>query len=117
MPQIFYAKEKILFVPADPEFFFHIKISNLLNHMRILCCTLLVTISEILSFDSHTGGMAVARPYGFVIDFVRNLISRSAAWFSLIILKFFFTPIFETKIHEKIPWEQKKKIIFEARFS
>ena len=45
--------------------------------------------------------MAVARPNGFEIDFVRNLISGSAAWFFVIILKFIFTPIFELKIYEK----------------
>ena len=38
--------------------------------------------------------MAVARPYGFEIDFVRNLISGSAACFLVIILKIIFTPIF-----------------------
>ena len=46
-------------------------------------------------------GMAAARPYGFEIDFVRNPISGSAAWFFVIILKFILTPIFEIKIHEK----------------
>ena len=45
--------------------------------------------------------MAVARPYGFEIDFVRNPLSGSAAWFPVIILKFIFTPIFGIKIHEK----------------
>ena len=30
-------------------------------------------------FNSQAGGMAVARPYGFEIDFVRNPISGSAA--------------------------------------
>ena len=30
-------------------------------------------------FYSNAGGMAVARPYGFEIDFVRNPISGSAA--------------------------------------
>ena len=29
-------------------------------------------------FNSHAVGMAVARPYGFEIDFVRNSISGSA---------------------------------------
>ena len=45
--------------------------------------------------------MAVARPYGFEIDFVRNPISGSAAWFVVIILKFTFAPIFEIKIYEE----------------
>ena len=31
------------------------------------------------NFNSHAIGMAVARPYGFVIDFVRNSISGSTA--------------------------------------
>ena len=54
-------------------------------------------------FDSHACGMAVAPPYGFEIDFVRNPISGSAAWFFVIILKFISELIFEVKIHEKIP--------------
>ena len=45
--------------------------------------------------------MAVARPYGFEINFVRNPISGSAAWFFVIILKFIFAAIFEIKIYEK----------------
>ena len=54
--------------------------------------------------NSHAGGMAVARPYGFEIDFVRNPISGSAAWFFVIILKFIFTPIYQIKISEKNSW-------------
>ena len=45
--------------------------------------------------------MAVARPYGFEIDFVRNPFSWSAAWFFVIILKLIFTAIFDIKIHEE----------------
>ena len=45
--------------------------------------------------------MAVAWPYGFEIDFVRNPISRSAAKFFVTTLKLIFTPIFEIEIHEK----------------
>ena len=33
----------------------------------------------IMIFNSHDGGMAFARPYGFEIDFVRDPISGSAA--------------------------------------
>ena len=44
-------------------------------------------------FNSYAGDMAVARPYGFEIDFVRNPISESAAIFFVIILEFIFTPI------------------------
>ena len=52
--------------------------------------------------------MAVARPYGLEIDFVRNPISESAARFFVIILKFICELIFEIKIPEKkIPWHQK----------
>ena len=52
--------------------------------------------------------MAVARPYGFEIDFVRNPISGPAAWFFVIILKLIFTPIFEIKIYEKKLLDTKK---------
>ena len=60
--------------------------------------------------NSHAGGMAFARPYGFEIDFVRNPISGSAAWFFVIILEFIFTPILEIKIYEK-------NFLIAARFS
>jgi len=50
-------------------------------------------------FNFHAGGMAVVRPYGFEIDFVRNPFSWSAAEFYGIILKFISKPIFEIKIH------------------
>ena len=56
----------------------------------------------------QAGGMAVARPYGFKIDFVRNPISAPATWFFVIILKFIFTLIFEIKIHEKNSLTPKK---------
>ena len=52
-------------------------------------------------FNSHAGGMPVARPYDFEIDFVINPISGSAAWFFVIILEFVFTLIFEIKIYKK----------------
>ena len=45
--------------------------------------------------------MAVAQPLGFEIDFVRNPLSGSAAWFFFFILKFIFTAIFEIKVHVK----------------
>ena len=47
----------------------------------------------ILNF--YAVGVAVARQYGFEIDFVRNPIFGSAAGFFVIILKFIFTIIFE----------------------
>ena len=50
---------------------------------------------------SHAVGMAVARPMSFEIDFVRNSISRSAAWFFVDNLKFIFTAIFEIKVYVK----------------
>ena len=52
--------------------------------------------------------MAVARPYDFKIDFVRNPICGSAAWVLVIVLKFIFTPIFEIKIQEKDSLTPKK---------
>ena len=48
----------------------------------------------LLKSNFHAVGMAVAQPLGFEIDFVRNSISGSAAWFFVIILKFIFTAIF-----------------------
>ena len=60
--------------------------------------------------------MAVAQPSGIEIDFVRNPISGSAAWFFVIIIKFNFTAIFEIKIHVK-KFLGIKQFIFEARFS
>ena len=51
--------------------------------------------------NSHAVGMAVARSYGFKIDFVRNPISGSAARFFVIILKFILTLIYEIKIFKK----------------
>ena len=45
--------------------------------------------------------MAVARPLGFEIDFVRNPISGSAAEFFVSILKFILTSIFLIRIHGK----------------
>ena len=59
--------------------------------------------------------MAVARPYGFEIDFVRNPISESA-WFFDIILKFIFTSILKIISREKKPLTPKN-FIFEVRFS
>ena len=53
------------------------------------------------------------QPTGFKIDFVRNLISGSAEWFFIIILKFILTSTFEIKIYKKIPWHEKK-LIFEG---
>ena len=52
-------------------------------------------------FNSHAGGMTVARSYGFEIDFVRDPISGWTSRFFIIILKFILTPMFEIKIHEK----------------
>ena len=67
-------------------------------------------------FNSHAVGMAVAQLLDFEIDFSRNPISESAAWFFVIILKFIMTAIFEIKVHVK-KFLGPKKIIFEARFS
>ena len=61
--------------------------------------------------NPHAGGMAGARPYRVGIAFLRNPISRSAAWFFVIIRKFMFTAIFEIEIPEKNSMAQKKFII------
>ena len=44
--------------------------------------------------------MAVERPLGSIIDFMRNTISGSAARFFVIIVESFFTLIYEIKIFE-----------------
>ena len=60
-----------------------------------------------LNFNSNAVGMAVAQLLDFEIDFARNPISGSAAWFYVIIVKFIFTAIFEIKNQaKKIPWYQ-----------
>ena len=51
--------------------------------------------------NSQAVGMALAQLLGFKIDFLRNLFSRSAEWFFVIILKFIFTPSFGSKVHVK----------------
>ena len=45
--------------------------------------------------------MAVAQLLDFEIDFARNLISESAAWLFVIIVKFIFSAIFQIKNHVK----------------
>ena len=74
----------------------------------------LMPTCERAPLNSHADGMAVAQPYSFSIDFVRNPISGSTAWFFVIILKFIFTPIFEIKIQEKKFLDNKK---FRSEFS
>ena len=56
---------------------------------------------KIRKINSHAVGMAVVQPLDFEIDFARNLISESAAWFFVIILKIIFAAIFEIKNHVK----------------
>ena len=46
-------------------------IKYLLNFRKLLDLSKTIYIN--LGINSHAGGMAVARPYGFEIDFVRNL--------------------------------------------
>ena len=81
--------------------------------------------NKFVDFNSQAGGMAVARPYGFGIDLVRNPIFGSAAWFFVIILKLIFKAIFKSKFMKKIPWREKKnsfskpdfhKLAWELRF-
>ena len=69
---------------------------------------IIIKENEILSIDFHAVGMAIARPLGFEIDFARNPISGSAAWFFVIIVKFIFTAIFEIKKHVKNSLTPKK---------
>ena len=66
--------------------------------------------------NSYAGGIAIARPYRFEIDFMRNPISGSASWFFVIVLKFLFTPIFEIKIYTK-KFLDTKNFIFEFPLS
>ena len=67
-----------------------------------------VARNKFLIINSHAVGMAVTRPLGFEIDFVRNPISESAALFFVMILKFILTPILEMKLHEKKFLDTKK---------
>ena len=64
---------------------------------------------------SNAVGMTFAQPLGFEIDFVRNPISGSAAFF-LIILKFIFTAIFEIKFHVKKILGTKKNSFYKPDF-
>ena len=57
---------------------------------------------HITEFNSHAGGITVARPYGFEIDFVGNSISGSAGWFLVIIFQQKF-------LHAKIIYLQNIK--------
>ena len=70
-------------------------------YVRIVNLILTPTLS------AHT-----SRPYGFEIDFVRNPISRSAAWFFVIILKLILTAMIccKSEFMKKIPtaWELKR---------
>ena len=74
----------------------------------ILSLSFRMSLTSTSGLNSHAVGMAVARPLGFEIDFVRNPISGSAARFFVIILKFVFTPIFEIKVREKKFLDTKK---------
>ena len=57
--------------------------------------------------DTHAVGMAVKRPNGLEIDFVRNLFSGSAAWFFLSSLYKFLHPFLKSKFMKKVPWLKK----------
>ena len=56
-----------------------------------------------------------ASQIGSKIDFKGDPIFESAAWFFVIILKYIFTSIFETKIHVKNSL-RPKNFIFEGQF-
>ena len=56
--------------------------------------------------------MAVARPNGYKIDFVRNPISGSAAWFLFLSLNSFLNPFLKSKFMKKNFINQHKPNIF-----
>ena len=87
---------KLIFSKRSPELYQFKPPNHIFNSIPQLY---LAKIHKI--FNSHAGGMAVSRRYGFKIDFVRNPIPGSAAQFFVIILKFIFTLIYEIKIFEK----------------
>ena len=62
----------------------------------------------IVTINFHAIGMADAQPLDFEIDFAQNPTYRSAAWFFVIIVKFFFTAIFQIKNHIKKFLDTKK---------
>ena len=64
-------------------------------------------MSLVSYINSDAGGMGVARPYGFEIDFVRNPLSGPTAWFFVIILKLIFTPIFAIMRAEINPYRKR----------
>ena len=75
-------------------------LSKLLNQTKLK--------KEIRYINSHAVGKAVARPYSFEIDFVRNLFSGSAWWFFVIILKFILHPFLKSKFMRKNTLTPKK---------
>ena len=61
----------------------------------------------------HAAGMALARPYGLEIYFVRNPISRSAAWFFVSEIIIYEKKFFDTKkFHFKRPIFIDRRIVF-----
>ena len=56
----------------------------------------------------HAVGMAVARPYGSEIDFVKNPISEPTAWIFVILPEFNFIPLLKIKIYEKNSLPRRK---------
>ena len=66
--------------------------------------------------NSHAIGMAVVRLYGLEIDFLRNPISESAAWFFVTILKLFLHSFLTQNLWKK-NFLTPKNFIFKGRFS
>ena len=69
------------------------------------------SLKVISLINSQAGGMAVARSYGFEIDFVRNPISESAVRFFVISLYSFLHPFLKSKFMKKISWHQENFIL------
>ena len=67
------------------------------------------------SLNSYAVGIAGVRLYGFKIDFVRNPISESTAWFSLLSSNLPLNPFWNQKSWKKL-WP-RKNFIFGGRFS
>ena len=68
-PEAYSLSHKSNFRP-HPSKIFHV-IGDLFRNRSIQCKASLFRTSQLL-VNSHAGGMTVARPYGFEIDFVRN---------------------------------------------